>query len=90
MCGLVLTVGHLGTGYLVVVAYLADPAGPWDHETVAHSHFAAGTGLALSGVAAMMTWVFVRAEWLRRWWYAVPVLLAAAALLRLTLFAPEL
>ncbi|NUV63152.1 hypothetical protein [Streptomyces sp. CAI-85] len=90
VCGLVLTAGHLATGYLVVVAYLADPVGPWDHETVAHSDFAAGFGLALSALTALLTWVFVKAEWLRRWWYGVPALLAAVALLRLTLLAPEL
>ncbi|MFI5685961.1 hypothetical protein [Streptomyces sp. NPDC051636] len=32
---------------------------------------------------------FVIAEWLRRWWYAVPAGLAVAALLGLTLLAPE-
>ncbi|MET9129786.1 hypothetical protein [Streptomyces antibioticus] len=77
-------------GIPAVVAYLADPVGPWDHETVAHSNFASGFGLALSALTALLTWVFVKAEWLRRWWYGVPSLLAAAALPRLTLLAPEL
>jgi hypothetical protein len=34
--------------------------------------------------------VFVEAEWLHRWWYAVPAVPAVAALLRLTLLAPEI
>jgi uncharacterized membrane protein required for colicin V production len=88
LCGLVLVVGHFVSAYLVFIAYMADPAGPWDSETVAHSNFASGFGLAVSVVTALLTWVFVRAEWLRRWWYAVPMVLAVAALLRFTV--PEI
>ncbi|MCP9962615.1 hypothetical protein LUX05_16790 [Streptomyces somaliensis] len=76
--------------YLVLLAYLAEPAGPWDGESVAHAQFASGLALVLSVVTALLTWVSVKAGWLRRGWYAVPALLGAAALLRLTLFAPEL
>ncbi|MFE8012429.1 hypothetical protein ACFU3O_06760 [Streptomyces antibioticus] len=90
MCGLVLSAIHLTTAYLVVIAYLVAPAGPWDSESVVHSNFASGFGLALSVVTALLTWVFVKAEWLRRWWYAIPVLLGVAALLRLTLLAPDI
>ncbi|MEV6512299.1 hypothetical protein AB0M61_40115 [Streptomyces sp. NPDC051642] len=79
------------TAYLTLLAYAADPAGPWDSETVTtHSNFAAGSALALTAVTAGLSWVFVKAEWLRRWWYAIPSALALAALLRLTLLAPEL
>ncbi|MEU0004514.1 hypothetical protein ABZ079_09480 [Streptomyces sp. NPDC006314] len=38
----------------------------------------------------LLTWVFVKAEWLRRRWYAVPVTLALVALLRLTVLALSL
>ncbi|MFI5882119.1 hypothetical protein [Streptomyces sp. NPDC051554] len=90
LCALVLTPGHLVTAYLTLLAYAADPAGPWDSETVAHSNFAAGTALALTAVTAGLSRVFVKAGWVRRWWYAVPAGLAVAAVLRLTLLAPEL
>ena len=90
VCGLVLILGYLVTGYVIFLAYMADPAGPWDTESVAHSQFASGLALALSIGTALLTWVFVKAEWLHRWWYGAPAVLAAAALLRLTLFTPDL
>lgn len=90
LCALVLVLGHLVTSYMTLLAYTADPAGPWDSETVAHSNFASGTALVLTAVTAGLSWVFVKAEWLRRWWYAIPAGLAVAAVLRLTLLTPEL
>ncbi|WP_030729326.1 hypothetical protein [Streptomyces sp. NRRL S-237] len=90
VCAVVLTMGSLATGYLLLLAYAAEPAGPWDSESVAHSNFATGLALALAAVIALLTWVFVKAEWLRRWWFTLPALLALAAVLRLTLLAPEL
>jgi len=90
LCALVLTLGHLVTAYMTLLAYAANPAGPWDSETVAHSNFASGTALALTAVTTGLSWVFVKADWLRRWWYTVPSVLAVAALLRLTALAPEL
>ncbi|MGW1889623.1 hypothetical protein ACWCP6_05075 [Streptomyces sp. NPDC002004] len=89
-CAALLVAGHLATGFVTVTAYMISPAGPWDTESVAHSGFAAGLAIALATVAALLTLLFLKAEWLaRRWWYAPPVLLAAAALLRLTVLAPE-
>jgi hypothetical protein len=44
-------------------------------------------------IASECTWVTVKAEWLRKWWQAIPAALAVATLLRLTLLAllaPEL
>ncbi|MFI6465388.1 hypothetical protein [Streptomyces sp. NPDC050538] len=90
LCGLLLPLGHAVTAYVILLAYLADPAGPWDTETVVHSQFASGPALALTAVMAGLTWVFVAAELLRKRWYAVPAVLALAALLRWTLLAPEL
>ncbi|MEV8538678.1 hypothetical protein [Streptomyces sp. NPDC051572] len=87
---LVLTLGHLVTAYLALLAYAADPVGPWDSETVAHSNLAASFALAVTVATAGLSRVFVKAGWVRRWWYAVPAGLAVVALLRLTLFAPEL
>ncbi|GAA0664738.1 hypothetical protein GCM10009535_50590 [Streptomyces thermocarboxydovorans] len=69
---------------------MANPAGPWDSETVAHSDIASGLALALSVITTMLTWVFIKAEWLRTWWYTIPAAFTAATLLRLTLLAPEL
>ncbi|MFE7095878.1 hypothetical protein [Streptomyces erythrochromogenes] len=90
VCTLFLTLGNLATGYLLLLAYAAEPAGPWDSESIAHSHFAAGLALAFAAVIALLTWVFVKAEWLHRWWFTLPALLAFAAILRLTLLMPEL
>lgn len=90
VCAVVLALATLVTGYVVLTAYVVEPDGPWDEQAVTNSGFAAGIGLAFSVVMALLTWVFVKAEWLRRWWYAIPVVLAVGALLRLTLLAPEL
>jgi hypothetical protein len=87
---LILAVGHTVTAYFTYLAYMANPAGSWDREAVSHSGFSSGITLALSVITALLTALFVKARWLRRWWYAIPVLLAVAALLRLTLLAPEL
>ena len=89
VCAVVLGAGHLVAMYLLLLAYAAEPAGPWDTETVAHSGFAAGTALGLTVVTALLTLLFVKARWLRRWWFAVPTALALAAILRLTLLAPQ-
>jgi len=90
MCGCALTTAHTATAYVTFIAYMADPAGPWDQETLAHSNFAAGLAVALSTATTGLTWVFTKAEWLCRWWYAIPTVLTGAALLRLTLMAPTL
>ncbi|GAB2781064.1 hypothetical protein GCM10027073_12210 [Streptomyces chlorus] len=58
----------LVTGYVVLMAHVVEPDGPWDEQAVTHFGFAAGFGLAFSVVMALLTWVFVKAEWLRRWW----------------------
>lgn len=89
VCASLLVAVHLVTAYLLLLAYAAEPAGPWDTETVAHSGFAAGTALVLTVVATLLTLPFVKARWLRRWWFAVPVAFAFAAVLRLTLLAPQ-
>ncbi|MEV5338635.1 hypothetical protein AB0K93_09130 [Streptomyces sp. NPDC052676] len=90
VCAVVLALATLVTGYVVLTAYVVEPDGPWDSQAVTNSRFAAGTGLAFCVVMAMLIWVFVKAEWLRRWWYAIPVVLTVAALLRLTVLAPRL
>ncbi|MFD7258383.1 hypothetical protein [Streptomyces sp. NPDC059874] len=88
VCTLLLALGNLVTGYLVFLAYAVGPAGPWDTEGLAHAKYAAGLALAL--VTALLSWVFVKAEWVGRGWFAAPAVLAVAALLRLTLLAPSL
>lgn len=90
LCALVLALGHLVTAYLTLLAHMADPAGPWDSESVSHSNFAAGSALTLAAVIAGVTWVFVKGGWVRRWWYVIPSALAVTALLRLTVLVPEL
>ncbi|MER6433648.1 hypothetical protein ABT272_38885 [Streptomyces sp900105245] len=90
VCAVVLALATLVTGYVVLTAFMVEPDGPWDRQAVTNSHVAAGVGLAFCSVMALLTWVFVKAEWLRRWWYAIPAVLALAALLRLTLLGPDL
>ncbi|MFF3653308.1 hypothetical protein ACFYXV_32315 [Streptomyces sp. NPDC002181] len=90
VCAFVLALGHVAAGYLELLAYAVEPAGPWDSEAVTHSHYAAGLALTLTVVTALSSWVFVKAEWLRRWWLAVPPALALAAIVRLTVLTPGL
>ncbi|MCP9957286.1 hypothetical protein [Streptomyces sudanensis] len=90
VCTVILALGHMVTGYVILTAYMVEPDGPWDRQAVTHAGLASGIGLALSAVAALLSWVFVKAAWLRRWWYVLPVVLAFAALLRLTVLSPEL
>ncbi|MFI8194665.1 hypothetical protein ACIF8T_39185 [Streptomyces sp. NPDC085946] len=90
VCAVVLFLGSVVTAYVVLTAYMVEPDGPWDQQAVTNSKVAAGMGLAFCVVLASLTWVFAKAEWLRRWWYAIPAVLALAALLRLTVFAPQL
>ncbi|MFJ9862604.1 hypothetical protein [Streptomyces sp. NPDC101165] len=90
VCAVVLALATLVTGYVVLTAFMVEPDGPWDRQAVTNSHVAAVVGLAFCCVMALLTWVFVKGAWLRRWWYAVPLLLAIAALLRLTVLAPNL
>ncbi|MFD0120192.1 hypothetical protein [Streptomyces virginiae] len=90
VCAFVLTFGHLVTGYVLLTAYMVEPDGPWDSQAVTNAKVAAGLGLTFSVVTALLSWVFVKAGWLRGWWYAAPAGLAVAALLRLTALAPQL
>ncbi|MEV7614940.1 hypothetical protein [Streptomyces sp. NPDC089799] len=85
-----LVLAHLVTGYVVLTAYMVEPDGPWDSQAVSNSGFASGTALAAVVVTGLLSWVCVKAEWLRSWWYAIPAALALLALLRLTALAPEL
>ncbi|MTE17609.1 hypothetical protein F0L17_00345 [Streptomyces sp. TRM43335] len=88
VCAVVLTLTHAVAGYLLFLAYLAGVAAPWEQDATAHSGFAAGLALAITVVTALLTWVFVKAIWLRSWWFALPALLGLAALLRLTVLTP--
>ncbi|MEV3999071.1 hypothetical protein ACFYPK_28065 [Streptomyces halstedii] len=90
LCAATLSVGALIDGYVVLTAYMIEPDGPWDTQATTNSDVASGLGLALSALIALLTWLFVTAEWVRTWWYTVPVTLAITALLRLTLLAPAL
>ncbi|GGT34499.1 hypothetical protein GCM10010207_38180 [Streptomyces atratus] len=65
-------------------------APPWGGQAVTNARFAGGIGLAFSVVTALLSWAFVKAEWLRSWGYAFPAGLAFAALLRLAILASEL
>jgi len=86
----ILVLGHTVTAYFTWVAYMINPDGPWDRDAVAYSGLSSGIALFLSFLVALLTTLFVKARWLRRWWYAAPVLFGVAAVLRWTLLAPEL
>ncbi|MCX5400561.1 hypothetical protein [Streptomyces sp. NBC_00102] len=90
ICAVVLVLGILVTGYLVCVGYLVEPDGSWDTQAVTDSQVGAGLGLFSAALLTAATWIAVRCAWLRRYWYAAPAALALAALLRLTLLAPDL
>ncbi|MCC0098523.1 hypothetical protein K7B10_27895 [Streptomyces flavotricini] len=90
VCSGVLLLGHLVTGYVLLLACAVEPDGPWDRQAVAGSGFAAGAGLCLAALLAPFSWVFVKARRLRAWWFVRPVATAVPAVLRLTLAAPEL
>ncbi|QKV93537.1 hypothetical protein HUT19_18670 [Streptomyces sp. NA02950] len=88
---LILCLGLTVTGYLELLAYVADPAGPWDTETVFHSKITSCLAPFSALFTAQLTRLFIRAEWLRHWWRTVLLLLLTlAALLRLTALAPRL
>lgn len=85
VCASIIGLGHLVTGYVLLVAYMVEPG---TSETSAHSAVASGLGLVFAVVTALLTLLFVKAGWLRRWWLAVPAALALTAILRLTVLAP--
>ncbi|WP_406398708.1 hypothetical protein OH805_06705 [Streptomyces sp. NBC_00879] len=87
VCASLLGLGHLVTGYVLLLAYMVEPG---TSETGAHSGVASGLGLAFAIATALLTILFVKAGWLRRRWLAVPAALAVAAILRLTVLAPGL
>lgn len=84
-CGVLLSAGHLVATYLVLLAYMVEPG---TTETAAHSGAAAGLGMGVTAVTGILTLLFVKAGWLRRWWFTMPALIAIAAVLRLTVLAP--
>lgn len=90
ICVVVVGLGHAGAGFLVLTAYLASPVGSWDSGSISLSTTASGVALAVCAVTALLTRYFVKAGLMRKWWFAVPALLAGAALLRLTVLAPTL
>lgn len=90
VCAVVLALVHLVSGYVTWLAYLIEPDGFWDTDAAGKSDIAAGIGLVISVFGGLLTLAFVKTGWLRRWWYALPVALAVAALLRLTVLSPDL
>ncbi|MEV5444350.1 hypothetical protein AB0N23_17700 [Streptomyces sp. NPDC052644] len=74
---------------MVLTAFMVEPDGPWDHQAATNAAVAAGVALALAAVTAVFSRLAVKAAWLRTWWYVVPTVLAVAAILRLTVLAPE-
>ncbi|WP_371615566.1 hypothetical protein [Streptomyces sp. NBC_00454] len=85
-----LALAHLVTCYVVLTAYMVEPDGPWDRQAVTNSGFAAGAALCFTVVTVLLSWMFVKVGWLRGWWFVLPALSAVAAVLRLTLLAPQL
>ncbi|MFJ5263594.1 hypothetical protein ACIQAC_24340 [Streptomyces sp. NPDC088387] len=90
VCALILVAVTAVTGNFVLLAYMVQPDGPWDDQAVTNSSASALVALLGCAFQTTLTWLFVSAPWLRKWWYGIPAGLAAAALLRLTWLAPEL
>ncbi|MDI3402438.1 hypothetical protein [Streptomyces cavernicola] len=83
VCGALLTVLN------AVLAFVTLAVGPWmpaeDAEALAVYHdLALGVLLGCIPVTGL-TWVFVKAQWLRPWWYALPGLLAVLSLIRVAM-----
>ncbi len=79
-CGALLTVPN------AVLAFVTLAIGPWipaeDSTALAVYHDLALGVLVGCALVAALTWVFVKAQWLRSWWYALPCLLAVISLIR--------
>jgi hypothetical protein len=69
VCATLLALAHLVTGYVVLVAFTAEPG---TTETAVHSGVASGLALVFTVVTAPLTLLFVKAGWLRAWWYLLP------------------
>ncbi|MGW5675330.1 hypothetical protein ACWEV4_09620 [Streptomyces sp. NPDC003860] len=85
--GCVLLLLHALGGYLLLLALMTRAEGPWDDSVATTVRVIAGTSATVELTAAAVTFGCVRWGVLRAWWYAVPALMVAAALLRM-LFAP--
>lgn len=87
-CSVLLLALHVVGGYFVLLSLLTEPEGPWDTNVTRLVRTAALSGIVTEAFAAAVTAAFVAIAGLRRWWYAVPVLLVLTAAVRMV-FAPE-
>jgi hypothetical protein len=79
---------HVVGGFFLLNALMTRSDGPWDTGVTDTVRLMAGLGLATESLAAGITAVFVAVAGLRKWWYAIPALLALTAVFRMV-FAPE-
>ncbi|WP_329212654.1 hypothetical protein OG257_30185 [Streptomyces sp. NBC_00683] len=87
LCAVFLLVLNTVGGFFVLNALLAEPQGPWDTGITDTARAMAVFALVTELLAAAVTAAFVALVGLRRWWYAIPVILILTAIVRMV-FAP--
>ncbi len=88
LCSLVLLAVHVVGGFFVLNALMTASEGPWDTGVTQTARMMALFGIVTEALAAALTAAFIALARLRRWWYAIPVLLILTAVVRMV-FAPE-
>ncbi|MBT2364432.1 hypothetical protein J7E88_03600 [Streptomyces sp. ISL-10] len=78
---------HALGGFFVLNALLTESEGPWDRTLTETVRLMAVLGLWAEVVAAAVTAGFVALRCVRRWWYAIPLVLILTAMVRMV-FAP--
>lgn len=86
-CSAVLLALHALGGFFVLNALLTESEGPWDHTVTDTVRLMAVLGIGAEVIAAALTAGFIALGCVRRWWYAIPLVLAFTAVVRMV-FAP--
>ncbi|MEV0913965.1 hypothetical protein AB0I93_06785 [Streptomyces sp. NPDC049967] len=87
LCATILLVLHAIGGFFLLNALLVEPEGPWDSTVTDTARMMAVFALLTELLAVVVTWAVVALLRLRRWWFAIPVVLILTATARMV-FAP--
>ncbi|MDC0772251.1 hypothetical protein [Streptomyces sp. HD] len=88
MCATLLVIGYLAAGAATGIAYLANPLGPWDHQSFDNIRLFGKLGFTLALLTAPVTILAVARRRLRPWWALPCAVITLAAWARLTVFFP--